>query len=187
MEPLNPRRLDPHRAGPFTFADLDAAPDDGVQRELVDGALFMTPAPSRIHQRAVARLLSALDRARPAGLEVLAAPFDYRPTADRSVQPDVMICAPDDTNPAHAEKPLLLAVEVLSPSTKLVDLRLKRSVYEEAGVRSYWILAPEKETLTVLELVDGAYVERDVVVGEKVFEARLPFPVRIVPAELLEL
>jgi Uma2 family endonuclease len=58
-------------------------------------------------------------------------------------------------------------------------------VYEQAGVRSYWILDPDKETLTVLELVDGTYVERDVVTGEKVFDAELPFPVRIVPAELL--
>lgn len=37
----------------------------------------------------------------------------------------------------------------------------------------------------MLELVDGLYVERDVVAGEKVFEATLPFPVQIVPAELL--
>ncbi|GAA1662649.1 Uma2 family endonuclease [Kribbella yunnanensis] len=186
MEPLNPEpdRLEPHRAGPFTFADLDAAPDDGTRRELIDGVLLVTPAPSRIHQRAVLRLAVVLDVVCPADLEVLVAPYDHRPTGERSVQPDVLVCAPDDTNPAHAEKPLLLAVEVLSPGTQLVDRRLKRSVYEEAGVQSYWILDPKKETLTVFELVDGAYVERDVVVGEKVFEAMLPFPARIVPAEL---
>jgi hypothetical protein len=64
---------------------------------------------------------------------------------------------------------------------------LGEDVYEEAGVQSYWLLDPKKETLTVLELVDGAYVERDVVVGEKVFDATLPFPARIVPAELNQL
>ena len=67
----------------------------------------------------------------------------------------------------------------------MLDLLLKRGVYEQAGVSSYWILDPDKETLTILELVDGAYVERDVVSGEKVFDATLPFPVQIVPAELL--
>jgi Uma2 family endonuclease len=66
----------------------------------------------------------------------------------------------------------------------MLDLLLKRGVYEQAGVQSYWILDPEQETLTVLELVDGVYVERDVVAGEKIFEATLPFPVQIVPAEL---
>ncbi len=52
-------------------------------------------------------------------------------------------------------------------------------------MRSYWMFDPNKETLTVLELVDGVYVERDVVSGEKVFEATVPFAVEIVPADLL--
>ena len=66
----------------------------------------------------------------------------------------------------------------------MLDLLLKRGVYEQAGVQSYWILDPDAESLTVLELVDAVYVERDVVTGEKVFEAALPFPVQIVPSEL---
>ncbi|WP_238161205.1 Uma2 family endonuclease [Kribbella antibiotica] len=185
VEPLNPEpdRLEPHRAGPFTFADLDAAPDDGTRRELIDGVLLVTPAPALIHQRAALRIAAALDSVCPAEFEVVIAPYDYRPTAERSLQPDVLVLGSDETNPAHAEKPLLLAVEVLSPRTHLVA-RLKRSAYEQAGVHSYWIVEPDEETLTVLELVDGLYVERDVVVGEKVFEATLPFPVQIVPAEL---
>jgi Uma2 family endonuclease len=80
---------------------------------------------------------------------------------------------------------LLLAVEILSPSTRTTDLILKRDLYERAGVESYWILDPEDAVLTVLELVSGRYVERGVVKDEEVFEAQLPFPVRIVPAELV--
>jgi Uma2 family endonuclease len=80
---------------------------------------------------------------------------------------------------------LLLAVEILSPSTRTTDLILKRDLYERAGVASYWILDPEDAVLTVLELVSGRYVERVVVKDEEVFEAELPFPVRIVPAELV--
>ncbi|NUR96073.1 MAG: Uma2 family endonuclease, partial [Kribbellaceae bacterium] len=110
--------------------------------------------------------------------------FDYRPTPERSLQPDVLVCSPDDTDPLHARKPLALAVEVLSPSSKMIDLLLKRGVYEQAGVRSYWILDPDKESITALELVDGAYVERDVVHGNNVFDTTLPFPVRIVPSDL---
>jgi Uma2 family endonuclease len=167
------------------LAYLDTAPDDGRRREIIDGGLFVTPAPSRTHQRAVLRLGAALDRVSPRGFEVIVAPFDYRPTLKRSVQPDVLVCTPDERGSKHARKPLALAVEILSPSTKMLDLLLKRGVYEQAGVQSYWILDPVQETLAVLELFDGVYVERDVVAGEKVFEATLPFPVQIVPAELL--
>ncbi|HEY3563109.1 MAG TPA: Uma2 family endonuclease [Kribbella sp.] len=172
---------------PYTLDYLDLAPADGRRREIVDGGLFVTPAPSRLHQRAVTRLGSRLLQVCPADLEVLVAPFDYRPTPERSLQPDVLVCSPDDTDPHHARKPLALAVEVLSPSSKMLDLLLKRGVYEQAGVRSYWILDPEKESLTVLELVDGCYIERDVVHGDDVFEAILPFPARIVPADLFRL
>jgi Uma2 family endonuclease len=171
-------------SGPYTLAYLDTAPDDGRRREIIDGGLFVTPSPSRIHQRAVVQLGTKLNIACPAGFEVLVAPFDYRPTSKRSVQPDVLVCTPDELGSKHARKPLALAVEILSPSTKMLDLLLKRGVYEQAGVQSYWILDPDAESLTVLELVDGVYVERDVVTGEKVFEAALPFPVQIVPSEL---
>lgn len=177
--------VEPMESGPYTLAYLETAPDDGRRREIIDGGLHVTPSPSRLHQRAVVQLSATLNHACPAGTEVLVAPFDYQPTPERSLQPDVLVCDPEDRGSKHAEKPLLLAVEILSPSSKMLDLLLKRGVYEQAGVRSYWILDPDKETLTVLELVDGVYVERDVVSGEKIFEATLPFPVRIVPAELL--
>jgi len=177
--------VEPLESGPYTLAYLDTAPDDGRRREIIDGGLFVTPSPARIHQRAVIQLSTTLNVACPAGFEVLVAPFDYRPTSKRSVQPDVLVCTPDEHGSKHARKPLALAVEILSPSTKMLDLLLKRGVYEQAGVRSYWILDPDQQTLAVLELVDGAYVERDVVAGEKVFEAMLPFPVQIVPDELL--
>ena len=179
--------VEPLESGPYTLAYLDTAPDDGRRREIIDGGLFVTPAPSRVHQRAVVELAFQLKLASPGGLDILVAPFDYRPTGERSLQPDVLVCSPGDTNAGHATKPLLLAVEILSPSSRMIDLLLKRGVYEQAGVRSYCILDPEKESLTVLELVDGVYVERDVVTGDKVFEATLPFPVRIVPSELLSL
>jgi Uma2 family endonuclease len=66
-----------------------------------------------------------------------------------------------------------------------VDLRLNRAVYEESGVGSYWLLDPEREVLTVFELVDGRYIERAAVKGNESFEAEVPFPVRVVPAQLV--
>lgn len=78
----------------------------------------------------------------------------------------------------------LLAVEVLSPSTRRVDLRLKRDRLEEAACGAYWCLDPVALTLVAWELVDGRFVEVASVAGDEVFEASRPFPVMIRPADL---
>ncbi len=175
----------PLHTSDFTLADLDALPDDGKQHELVDGVHLVTPSPTRIHQRAVGTFYYLLKHSCPPAYEVLVAPMDYRPTPRRSLQPDVVVASREDTGQDALVLPLLLAVEVLSPSTRVKDLSTKRMVYCESGVASYWLFDPEDEVLTVLELVGGQYVERAVVKGDDVFEAELPFGVRVVPAELV--
>jgi Uma2 family endonuclease len=171
--------------GEFTLADLDALPEDGMQYELVDGTLLVTPAPLPIHQTAVLELAVRLHRGCPDELQVFVAPLDFRPTSRRSLQPDVIVARREDVGPRAIERPLLLSVEILSPATRSKDVLLKRALYEEAGVTSYWIFDPEREELTVLELSAGRYVGQAVVQGDEVFEAKLPYPVRIVPAELV--
>ena len=56
---------------------------------------------------------------------------------------------------------------------------------EQAGVPSYWLLDSETATLTVLDMVDGAYRETASVTGDAAYDAERPFPVRVVPSELL--
>ncbi|MEU4394679.1 Uma2 family endonuclease [Kribbella sp. NPDC023855] len=171
--------------GQFTVADLDALPDDGSQYELVDGIYLVTPSPTLLHQVAAAELSYVLRQKCPPEYWVIQAPMDYRPTSGRSLQPDVLVASRNDPGPDALRLPLLLAVEVLSPATRSKDLILKRSLYEEAGVASYWIFDPDAEILTVLELADGRYVERAVVKGDDAFVAQLPFAVRVVPSEVL--
>lgn len=80
----------------------------------------------------------------------------------------------------------MLAVEVLSPSGRLIDLNLKRAAYQRMGTPSYWVLDPDVPDLLVLELDDdGQYQEMARVTGDDVFEAHRPFNARIVPNELL--
>ncbi|TCC42261.1 Uma2 family endonuclease [Kribbella speibonae] len=171
--------------GNFTLADLETLPDDGNRYEVVDGTLLVTPAPLPLHQTAVLELAVALRGRCPEDLKVFVAPVDFRPTPTRSVQPDVLVCRRKDVGEKTIEKPLLLAVEVLSQSTSLADRLLKRRLYEQAGVASYWIFDPANEELTVLELDGDTYVARAVVTGKEAFEATLPFPVRVVPADLV--
>jgi Putative restriction endonuclease len=83
------------------------------------------------------------------------------------------------------EKPV--AVEVASPSTAPYDRNRKRTVYEEFGIPSYWIVNPDagRPDLTALELRDGHFEQIAHVAGGEMFEATIPFPVRIVPVRLV--
>lgn len=59
----------------------------------------------------------------------------------------------------------MLAAEILSPSTRSVGLVLKRALYEEAGVDSYWVADPVEPSIRAWELRDGAHVEAGRAVG----------------------
>jgi Uma2 family endonuclease len=176
VEPIEQQHL--------TLAEFDALPDDGKRRELLDGVVLVTPSPLLIHQRAAYQFAIRLQPVCPDELEVLFAPFDYRPNDRISLQPDLLVCRSEDAERDGIREPLLLAVEILSPSTRAQDLLKKRRLYEEAGVGSYWIFEPEEAVLTVLELQNGRYAE-EVYKDDEVFDAVRPFQVRIVPAELV--
>ena len=50
-----------------------------------------------------------------------------------------------------------LVVEILSPSTKQYDCLVKYKLYQQAGIREYWIVDPDKKLVLVYTLVDGQY------------------------------
>ena len=81
----------------------------------------------------------------------------------------------------------MLAVEVISPTSRLRDAHLKKAVYARLGSPSFWLVDParDKPSLTVFELADGAYREVACVAGDKAWTATQPFPVRVVPADLV--
>ncbi|MGC5628533.1 Uma2 family endonuclease [Georgenia sp. Z1344] len=173
------------RTDGWTVDDLDRIPDDGLQYELLDGILLVTPAPVLAHQRAIGNLHLLLSAARPPGCEVLLAPFDWRPDRRTSLQPDLLVIGVGDSGPANVTTPLRLAVEVLSPSTRRKDQVLKRSKYEESGVESYWIVDPQEPGILALDLVDGRYVEVASASGAAAAHLTAPFDVDVVPAELV--
>ena len=173
---------------PFTVADLEGMPDDGNRYELIDGMLHVSPAPWLGHQVVSA---GVYDRLRPAcspDLLVLYAPVDVQPDTHTSVQPDVLVVRRSDLGGKNLKIAPVLALEVLSPSTRLYDLNTKRSAYEKMGVASYWIVDPTAPgALTVFELdAEGRYQQVAYVEGDEPFVARAPFPVAIVPARLLD-
>ena len=174
---------------PFTVDDLEAMPDDGNRYELIDGMLHVSPCPvPRRHQVVVVEVTVVLHAACPADLLVMVAPMDVQPDRLNSLQPDVLVARAGDFGPENLPVAPLLAVEVLSPSTRLYDLNTKRSAYEKMGVPSYWIVDPTGYgSLTVFELDDqGRYQQVAHVEGDEEFTATRPFPITIVPARLLD-
>jgi Uma2 family endonuclease len=174
------------RGDQWTVADLASLPDDGLQYELADGVLLVTPAPRPRHQVVVGELHLALRAACPPDLQVLLAPVDFQPTDRRSLQPDLLVVRRTDVAETNIVRPLLLAVEVLSPSTRAKDLLLKRGLYEDSGVGSYWVVDPDVPSVLALELRDGRYVEAGAASGSEQLALELPFPIRITPAALLD-
>ncbi len=121
-------------------------PDDGNRYECIDGELLVTPAPRWRHQDVVgelyARLREWLMRERVG--KVTFSPADIEIVPDTLVQPDLFVVPRDGQGALPREwnevRTLLLAVEVLSPSTARHDRVTKRQFYARAGVGEYWIV-----------------------------------------------
>lgn len=129
----------------WTAARVRELPDDGNRYEVVDGELLVTPAPSFDHQHAAGALLISLHtylEGSALGVAVMSpADIEFDPTT--LVQPDVFVVPlaagrrPKRWADIHG---LLLAIEVLSPSTARADRTVKRRRYQRAGVPAYWIV-----------------------------------------------
>lgn len=178
------------RAGverPYTVEDLETMPDDGRRYELVDGALLVSPAPGWAHQEVAYTLYGILRAACPRDLRVIGAPFGVRPDAFNEYQPDVLVARYTDLTMKNLPRAPLLAVEVISPTSEMTDSTLMKAAYARLGVASFWLVLPDRErpVLTAFELEGAEYRQVGHVAGDEAFEATRPFPVRVVPSELV--
>jgi Uma2 family endonuclease len=137
-------------AGGHTWADLLAFTDDRVQREVLGGALHVTPRPDWRHQAAVARIASLLvDWADQAGGEVAVSPIVSFSDTDVVVPDVVLIRAVECAGGLRYEGVPDLVVEVISRPTRGLDLGDKRRLYGERGVPGYWAVDLDDETVAV--------------------------------------
>lgn len=168
---------------------LQTTPDDGRRYELVDGTLIVSAAPGLVHQRAALELAVLLRAARPHDVEVLIGPFAVALAKDTEIQPDIIVGRRRDFTEREIVTPLLV-VEVLSPSTRMYDTHVKRERFERAGTPSFWVVdpvaRPAEAALVAWELDEQRrYRQVAKVTGEERFEATIPFPVAVVPADLV--
>jgi len=129
----------------WTPDEVRALPDDGRRYEVVRGELLVTPAPSFHHQDAVRRMVRILgDYVERTGAGYAAmSPADITPEPGALVQPDVFVGPlPEGRRPtswADFSK-LLLAVEILSPTSARADRTTKRQLFQRTRVPEYWIV-----------------------------------------------
>jgi len=135
--------------------------ESNLPTELWDGELVMPPAPSFFHQQIVDRFhdyLKAFVRARQLGQTGIA-PLDMVLTNTRATQPDVVFISNErlDIIKTRLMGAADLVAEVLSPNSRRRDRIDKRDLYEQHGVKEYWLIDPEALTVEVLHLIHGEF------------------------------
>jgi Uma2 family endonuclease len=148
--------------GNWTYDYYAALPEDGHRYEIVDGVLFMTPAPGIPHQDVILQLSYYLTiHVKNAGIgKVLLSPVDVELTPKKVFQPDVAVVLNtrlDRVTTSHVIGAPDLVIEVASPSTAKCDQTIKRKAYALAGVTEYWLVNTILEIVEVLLLQDSAY------------------------------
>jgi len=145
-----------------TYAQICAElPETNQPCELWEGELTLSPAPSFLHQEIAFRLQRALyDWVGPRKLgKVAGAPIDMVLSEHRVAQPDVAYIAQDRLSIIQGaiRGPADLVAEIISLGSRNRDRIEKRDLYEQHGVKEYWIIDPEAETVDVLFLERGNY------------------------------
>src|SRR5919198_2323847 len=145
----------------LSYDDLQRFPEDNLRRELIDGELIVTAAPTTRHQMVVTVLIARLFAYSEAnGGLVLPAPTDVYFSKTNVVEPDVLFVRAE--NLAKVERSFIrsapdLVVEVSSPSTRRLELVRKRELYERFGVPEYWYVDLESDRVEVYRLAEGRY------------------------------
>jgi Uma2 family endonuclease len=151
----------------YTYADV-LEWDDDVWAEIIDGELYMMAEPLTVHQDILRELYVPICnflKGKPC--KAFCAPFGVRPepkwdNSDKTrVQPDItVICDKSKISERGCHGAPDFIIEILSPSTSGVDLKVKFDLYQRIGVREYWIVDPKLRRVYVHLLTNGAYTKQ---------------------------
>lgn len=169
----------------YTYADYFTWSFD-ERVELINGEVFeMGPTPATAHQRLSSFLFfSMYSFLRDKPCEVFPAPFDVRfprkSNQDEDIltvlQPDIcVICDPSKIDERGCVGAPDIVVEILSPANHKKELKHKYQVYEEAGVKEYWVVDPAEKSLQVYLLTNGVFLaSRPLFEDDKLVSQTLP-------------
>ncbi len=142
----------------------DHLEEDGFYYQLVEGVLHVAPSPFTLHQRILWKLSTIFSdflRSNPIG-EFFFAPLDVELNDLNIFQPDLLFVSNNRIG-IITEKRVVgapdLIIEILSKSTRKLDLTTKYAVYEQSGVLEYWIVDPDEKRFSFYQLKDHKYHE----------------------------
>lgn len=148
-----------------TLADF-LAWDESERAEIVRGEAVMMASPSRVHQSISMSLAAQLyNFLEGKSCKVYPAPFAVRlferaedapKDVDTVVEPDIsVVCDKSKLDDWGCKGAPDMVIEILSPSTQRHDRLVKMNLYQQAGVREYWIVNPADKTVQTYLLADG--------------------------------
>jgi len=136
----------------YTVDQVRSFPEDGQRYELLDGFLLVTPAPANLHQIVTTNLTVALHQAVvPSGKARIVSIGELEIGTRTLLNPDILVYPASyaPTTPWKRIRDWWLAVEVLSPSTRIYDRDFKREAYINLGVEEVWLVDPESAMVEV--------------------------------------
>ena len=141
-----------------SLEEFEAMPkEEHLNYEFIDGVVLMSPSPSRVHQMTGTKILLTVGPQLQASSCTPVYELDIKHNGC-VYKPDVMIFCDKE-----AELPEII-FEILSPSSRYRDLKVKLVKYEEMGVKEYWIVDPKLKSITIYDFVNStaeAYAEGD--------------------------
>jgi Uma2 family endonuclease len=144
----------PDRLKVFTYEDYLNLPDNGKRYEIIDGELYMAPAPTLGHQDTIGEFhftIKSFLETNPIG-KIYLAPTDIIFSDIDVMQPDLIFVSKekfDILTRENIQGAPDLVIEVLSPGTEKRDRTIKLKAYSKFGVSEYWMASNEKATVEV--------------------------------------
>lgn len=147
----------------WTYADYALLPDE-LRCEILDGELLMSPSPRTLHQLCSMELSMLLwEYVRKNNLgKIVTAPMDVHLDARNIVQPDILFVSSARKNIIERDGIIRgvpdVAIEIVSPTSVVLDRGRKMQTYLRFGLPEYWIVDPANQSIEVYTLTNGQYV-----------------------------
>ncbi|MET0417500.1 MAG: Uma2 family endonuclease [Actinoplanes sp.] len=182
--------LDDIPTDPWTEAEYLALGETANRIELIDGGLWVSPAPNKPHQWITGRLLIVLDMATEiAGLQTFPT-INVRLAAGRIVIPDLVVASTDPLGDVTDAKEIILVAEITSPSNAVSDRVTKMHLYAAARIEWYLLVEPDMRDyqsirLSLFRLQGEHYVPDAIAEHGETLSITNPFPLEVDTARLL--
>ena len=142
----------------YTLEEFERmANEDGLNYELIDGMIMMSPRPALEHQRISGNiyfeLRNALKNSHCKPIQEIDLVLE-----NNNLIPDLVVICNDDLQGKRYEKVPLIVIEIISPSSASRDYIIKRYKYAQLGIQEYWIVSPEEKCIDVFDFTTDSHI-----------------------------